>query len=69
MDNTNIFYHSPKELTTDAFWVWLLYILDSDVQYESAKQILFDGLILKAKDRGRRIGRISVDRQKKSAHG
>ena len=69
MDNTNIFYHSPKELTTDAFWVWLLYFLDSDAEYEFAKQTLFDRLILKSQDCGRRVGRISVVRQKKGAHG
>lgn len=69
MDNTNIFYHSPKELTTDAFWVWLLYFLDSDAQYNIAKQILFDRLILKTQDIGRRVGRISVGRQKKGDHG
>lgn len=27
---TNIFFHAPKELTTDAFLVWLLYFLDSN---------------------------------------
>ena len=29
LKRTNIFFHAPKELTTDAFLVWLLYFLDS----------------------------------------
>lgn len=69
MDNTNIFYHSPKELTTDAFWVWLLYFVDSEDKYKETKQILFDALILKDSDRGRQVHKISVDRQKSCHHG
>lgn len=69
MDNTNIFYHSPKELTTDAFWVWLLYFLDSDDKYNETKQILFNTLILKDADKGRHVHKIHVDRQKRCSHG
>lgn len=69
MDNTNIFFHAPKELTTDAFWVWLLYFLDSDIKYENEKQLLFDNLILKEEDRGRTVKNITVNKQKSSSHG
>lgn len=69
MNRLNIFYHSPKELTTDAFWVWLLYFLDSDEKYRTAKQSLFDSLILRDKDKGRNVGQISVERQKAGHHG
>lgn len=69
MDNTNIFFHAPKELTTDAFWIWILYFLDSEEKYEKNKQQLFDCLILKDEDKGRKVINISVDRQKSSSHG
>lgn len=69
MDNTNIFFHAPKELTTDAFWVWLLYFIDSDDKYEYAKQQIFNSLILKDCDQERRVTNISVDRQQKCSHG
>lgn len=61
--NTNIFFHAPKELTTDAFLVWLLYFLDSDVVYEAAKQDFFDAVILKKVDKGRAVSKISLKRQ------
>ncbi len=60
---TNIFFHAPKELTTDAFLVWLLYFLDSEDAYKTQKQIFFDGLILKKADRGRQVGGIELKRQ------
>ena len=69
MDPLNIFYHSPKELTTDAFWVWLLFFLDSSEKYEEAKQFLFDSLILREEDKGRRVGHISARAQEKCSHG
>ena len=52
---TNIFFHATKELTTDAFLVWLLYFLDSEESYKTYKQLLFDSLILKKEDRGREV--------------
>lgn len=60
---TNIFFHAPKELTTDAFLVWLLYFLDSEESFETYKQLLFDSLILKKKDRGRAVCCIDLKRQ------
>lgn len=60
---TNIFFHAPKELTTDAFLVWLLYFLDSEETYYTQKQTFFDSLILKKADRGRPIGGIELKRQ------
>ncbi|MBQ3619169.1 MAG: hypothetical protein IJQ89_08500 [Bacteroidales bacterium] len=62
--NTNIFYHATKELSTDAFIVWLFYFLDSDNRYETAKQELFDNIVLKEEDRGRPVSKISLERQK-----
>ena len=60
---TNIFVHAPKELTTDAFLVWLLYFLDSEQSYKVQKQLFFDSLILKQEDCGRAVGNIELKRQ------
>ena len=60
---TNIFFHAPKELTTDAFLVWLIYFLDSDKEYMGYKQTFFDSLILKKEDCGRAIGPVELKRQ------
>lgn len=60
---TNIFFHAPKELTTDAFIVWLIYFLDSDEENKEYKQAFFDSLILKKEDHGRSIGSIELKRQ------
>lgn len=60
---TNIFFHAPKELTTDAFLVWLIYFLDSDEENKEYKQTFFDSLILKEGDCGRAIGSIELKRQ------
>lgn len=60
---TNIFFHAPKELTTDAFLVWLIYFLDSKEEYKTYKQVFFDNLILKKKDRGRAVNSIELKRQ------
>lgn len=60
---TNIFFHAPKELTTDAFLVWLIYFLDSDEENKEYKQTFFDSLILKKEDCGRTIGFIELKRQ------
>ena len=60
---TNIFFHAPKELTTDAFLVWLVYFLDSDGKYKVYKQAFFDSLILKKEDCGRAVGSIELKRQ------
>ena len=59
----NIFFHAPKELTTDAFLVWLIYFLDSDEENKEYKQMFFDRLILKKEDCGRTIGSIELKRQ------
>lgn len=63
---TNIFIYAPKELTTDAFLVWLIYFLDSDKEYMVYKQAFFDSLILKEEDFGREIGSIELKRQENS---
>ncbi len=60
---TNIFFHATKELSTDAFIVWLIYFLDSDDKYVEYKQAFFDNLILKEIDRGRIINKIELKRQ------
>lgn len=60
---TNIFFHAPKELTTDAFLVWLLYFLDSEKAYKEEKQMFFDSLILKKEDCGRAVFDIELKRQ------
>ena len=60
---TNIFFHAPKELTTDAFLVWLLYFLDSKEEYNAIKQKFFERLILKEEDGGRAVSSIDLKRQ------
>ena len=60
---TNIFFHAPKELTTDAFLVWLIYYLDSDEENKEYKQAFFDSLILKKEDCGRAVGSVELKRQ------
>ena len=60
---TNIFFHAPKELTTDAFLVWLLYFLDSEEAFKTEKQMFFDSLILKKEDCGRAVFDIELKRQ------
>ena len=60
---TNIFFYAPKELTTDAFLVWLIYFLDSQENNKDYKQRFFDKLILKPEDCGRSICNIELKRQ------
>lgn len=69
MDNTNIFVHSPKELTTDGFLTWLFYFLDSDVKYREEKSFLFTHLILKPEDAIREVEKIRVVRQYRTRSG
>ena len=64
---TNIFFHAPKELTTDAFLVWLIYFLDSKEEYKKYKQTFFDRLILKKDDCGRVVGPVELKRQENNA--
>lgn len=52
---TNIFFHATKELSTDAFLVWLIYYLDSEEKYSTHKQHFFNNLILKKEDWGKRF--------------
>ena len=56
----NIFQYSPKELSTDAFWAWLFYFLDSDNAYNDTKQQFFRTLLLKEKDKSKNIENIKV---------
>lgn len=60
---TNIFFHATKELTTDAFLVWLIYFLDSEEKYNVYKQCFFDNLILNKVDRGKDVHNIELKRQ------
>lgn len=60
---TNIFFHSPKELTTDAFLVWLIYFLDSKEEYKVYKQIFFNNVILKKEDCDRAVSSVELKRQ------
>ena len=61
--NTNIFFHSPKELTTDAFLVWLIYFLDSKEEYKVYKQTFFNNVILKKEDCDRAVSSVELKRQ------
>lgn len=69
MNNTNIFFHATKELTTDAFLIWLFYFLDSTPELKASKQLVFDKLILRSEDKGRLIRDIYIDRQKSGPNG
>ena len=69
MINNNIFFHATKELTTDAFLIWLFYFLDSTPELEDSKQLVFDSLILRPEDKGRLISDICIDRQKSGPNG
>jgi hypothetical protein len=60
---SNIFFHAPKELTTDAFLVWVLYFLDSEETYKEEKQQFFDSMLLKKEDCGRTVFDIDLKRQ------
>ena len=66
---TNLFYHSPKELCSDGFLAWLFYLLDSDEAYGMFKQKFFDSFILKESDRHKEVGNISVERQLSTGKG
>jgi hypothetical protein len=63
---TNIFFHATKELSTDAFLVWLIYFLDSEEKYSTYKQHFFDNLILKKEDCGKKVHDIELKRQENS---
>lgn len=60
---TNIFFHATKELSTDAFLVWLIYFLDSKEKYSVYKQRFFDNLILRKEDCGKTVNNIELKRQ------
>lgn len=59
---TNFFFHAPKELTTNAFLVWLIYYLDTTGNIVE-KQMFFDNLILKKEDCGRSVDIVDLKRQ------
>lgn len=65
----NIFQYSPKELTTDAFFTWLFYFLDSDNAYSKAKQQFFRTFLLKEEDKTKNIENIKVFLQEEKRNG
>lgn len=65
----NIFQYSPKELTTDAFFAWLFYFLDSDDAYNESKQMFFRTLLLKDEDKTKNIENINVFHQAGKGNG
>lgn len=65
----NIFQYSPKELTTDAFFTWLFYFLDSDNAYSKAKQQFFRTFLLKEEDKTKNIENIKVFLQEGKRNG
>ncbi len=69
MDKTNLFFHAPKELVTDAFLTWLFYYLDSKKEFENFKNIFFSDLFLKPEDKNQKIYNIKVENQKKILKG
>lgn len=69
MDNLNIFHHAPKELVTDAFFTWLFYYLDSEENFSNEKDVLFNELLLKEEDKGKKVSNITVNKQVASNKG
>lgn len=65
----NIFQYSPKELTTDAFLIWLFYYLDSASQFNELKQRFFRTLLLKDEDKNKTIENVQVSHQKGKGNG
>lgn len=66
MDNTNLFKHATKELTTDAFITWLFYFLDSKETYNDAKHVFFNDLLLRPGDHNKVISDIKVSPQQRA---
>ena len=69
INKCNIFQYSPKELTTDAFLIWLFYYLDSEPQFKEKKQHFFQTLLLRDEDKNKIIENIQVCHQKSSGNG
>ena len=69
MQNTNIFYHAPKELVMDAFLTWLLFFLDSSSELKEYEQEFWNKLLLKKSDYDVRFKLEDVNRQVKGKHG
>lgn len=69
MDNTNLFKHSPKELVTDAFITWLIYLLDSKKELREQKNKFFSALLLKENDKNKNVKSVKIVKQKKGKHG
>ena len=69
INKCNIFQYSPKELTTDAFLIWLFYYLDSEPQFNELKQRFFKTLLLKDEDENKNVENIQVCHQKGSGNG
>ena len=56
----NIFSFIPKEISSEAFFTWLLNFLDSSPNCQMLHQVLFNRLILKQEDVGRGIKFVSI---------
>ena len=65
----NIFQYFPKELTTDAFFAWLFYFLDSDNAYNESKLMFFRTILLKNEDKAKSIENINVFLQEGKKNG
>ena len=59
----NLFYHLPKELSLDAFLMWLMIFIERNEAADEASQIFFDTLVLKPEDRGKKITHLEASRK------
>lgn len=61
----NLFNHLPRELSADAFLMWLFNFINRDEQLRSAKANFFETLVLNAEDRGKPVSELFPKRKEK----
>lgn len=59
----NLSYHLPKELSLDAFLMWLFIFLERNESVHSIRNQFFDTLILKPEDRGKKVSDLEARRK------
>ena len=59
----NLFYHLPKELSLDAFLMWVMVFIERNDEVDEASQIFFDILVLRPEDRGKKVTHLEASRK------
>lgn len=57
---TSIFSYIPKEISSEAFFVWLVNLLGSGAKNKDYTQIFLDGIVLKKEDIGRKVASTGI---------